>query len=169
MDDRPLILIGFMGSGKSTLGQRLADRLGWEFLDTDQRVEERDGRSIEQIFREDGEGKFRQIESEVVEALDGLSKTVVATGGGLFLRAGNRRRLNTLGHTIWLDVPFETCVERVGEGAGRPLWAAGEPLALRAFFDRRSASYALAETRVRVLGESADERSEEHTSELQSR
>ena len=146
-----------MGSGKSALGQRLADRLGWRFLDTDRLVEERDGRSIEQIFREDGEGKFRQIEAEVVEALDGLRKTVVATGGGLFLRAGNRRRLNSFGRTLWLDVPFETCVERVGEGTGRPLWPADDPLAFRALFDRRTASYALAETRLRVTRESADE------------
>ena len=157
MDDRPVFLIGFMGSGKSTVGRRLAVRLGWDFLDTDCLVQEREGCSIEQIFRDHGEARFRQIEAEVVADLVGLRKTVVATGGGLFLQAANRRRLKACGQTIWLDTPFDTCVARVGKGAGRPLWDPKDPVSFRVFFDRRAATYGLAETRLRVSTETADE------------
>jgi shikimate kinase len=157
LTDRPIFLVGFMGSGKSTVGAALAERLGWAFLDTDTRVEERAGRTIEAIFREDGEARFRELEDEVVAGLDGLHRAVVATGGGLFLRFANRRRLRGLGHSVWLDVPLETCVGRVGRGAGRPLWDLSDRVGLRALFDRRAAVYALAETRLRVSTESADE------------
>jgi len=157
VNDRPVFLIGFMGSGKSTAGRHLADRLGWNFLDTDKRIEEREGLSVEQIFHDQGEEKFRQMESELVAGMDGLTTTVVAAGGGLFLRAENRRRLKSLGRTIWLDIPFETCVSRVGQGAGRPLWRPEDPLVFRAMFERRAAIYALAEHRIRVATETADE------------
>jgi len=146
-----------MGSGKSTLGRLLAERLTWEYVDTDSLVEEAAGCEIERIFREQGEGRFRQIEESVVGKLDGLSRTVVATGGGLFLSFANRRRLNSTGHTVWLDVPFETCVQRVGEGQGRPLWDPGERVGFRAFFERRRALYALAQTPLKVASEAADE------------
>ena len=157
MNDRPVFLIGFMGSGKSTLGQQLADRLGWEFLDTDRLIEKREGLSVEQIFREQGEERFREIESELAASLAGRTKIVVATGGGLFLRAKNRSILKSCGSTVWIDVPFEICISRVGQGAGRPLWRPEDPLVFRAMFDRRAASYALAETRIRVASETADE------------
>ncbi len=157
LDDRPLFLIGFMGSGKSTLGCRLAQRLNWDFLDTDVLVEEAAGCEIEQIFRDHGEARFREIEEEVTRSLAGLTRTIVATGGGLFLSFANRRFLNFEGRTLWLDVPFETCVQRIGKGGGRPLWNAGERLGFRVFFERRRAIYALAQARLSVTTEAADE------------
>ena len=146
-----------MGSGKSALGRLLAGRLRWEFLDTDRLIEEREGRSIQRIFDEDGEARFRQIESEVLETLEGRRALVVAAGGGLFLDAGNRRRLKRFARTVWLDVPFEVCASRVGEGAGRPLWNSADPAARRRLFDLRAPVYALAEARLRAGARPADE------------
>jgi len=157
LDDRPLFLIGFMGSGKSTLGCRLSERLNWDFLDTDVLVEETAGCEIEQIFRDHGEARFREIEDGVARSLAGLTRTVVATGGGLFLSFANRRLLNSEGRTLWLDVPFETCIQRVGEGGGRPLWNPGKRLGFRALFERRRAIYALAQARLSITTEAADE------------
>ena len=157
MDDRPIFLVGFMGSGKSSLGRRLAERLGFSFHDTDERVERREGREIAPIFREEGEAYFRDVEFEVLRGLDGRRGAVVATGGGLFLGAAQRRWMKRRGRTVWLDVPLDVCAARVGEGAARPLWHPEDPIAFRALFDRRSAAYALAELRLRAGAESADE------------
>jgi len=155
--DRPIFLVGFMGSGKSTVARTLAARLGWEAIDTDRLVAEREGRSIERIFRESGEGAFRRLEWEALVSLDGRRRTVVATGGGLFLAALQRKWLHERGTTVWLDASFEACLRRVGSGAGRPLWTSGEdPLALRAMFERRRATYALAAVRVPADGSADD-------------
>jgi shikimate kinase len=123
-DDRPIFLVGFMGSGKSAVGQSLAARLNRDFVDTDQLVVEREGRSI-----------------------DGRD-LVVAAGGGLFLGWCQRRWLGEQGRTVWLDVPLDVARQRVGKGRTRPLWFGRDPLDLRAFFDKRRAVYALAELHV---------------------
>jgi shikimate kinase len=150
--DRPVFLIGFMGSGKTTVGRLVAERLGWDFLDTDDLVVEREGRSIEQIFSGSGEAGFRGAEWEAVQTLAGRRQCVVATGGGLFLEPRARRWLREQGSTVWLDVPFGECLRRVGPGAGRPLWAPegpeDDPSAFRSIFERRRAAYALAGVRV---------------------
>lgn len=150
MDSRPVFLVGFMGSGKSTLARGLAQRSGRRFLDTDEQVEQREGRSIQRIFDEDGEARFRRIEAGVLRELDGRTNLVVACGGGLFLQAAERRWMKRRGTTVWLDVPLEICSARVGEGGGRPLWMPTDPVDFRAFFERRRAAYALAEVRLRA-------------------
>jgi shikimate kinase len=148
-DGRPIFLIGFMGSGKTAVGRRVADRLGWEFLDTDELVVAREGRSIERIFNEAGEAAFRRAEWAVLRSLDGRQRCVVATGGGLFLDPRARSWLRVRGVTVWLDLPLEACRTRVGTGAGRPLWdPAGDPVAFRALFEKRRAAYALAAVRI---------------------
>lgn len=152
-NDRPVFLIGFMGSGKSAVGRLLADRLGRDFIDTDDLVVEREGRSIERIFREAGEAEFRRAEREALQALAGRRECVVATGGGLFLGFFERCWLREQGTTVWLDAPFSACLGRVSSGAGRPLWAAGkDPEAFRALFEKRRAAYALAAVRVDAAG-----------------
>lgn len=155
-DPRPIFLVGFMGSGKSTLARHLAQLLGWQVADTDERVELRCGRSIGQICNESGEDHFRRIEREVLLALEGQERSVVATGGGLFQAAEARRFMKSRGRTVWLDAPLEVCSRRVAAGPARPLWATADSHAFRAFFERRRAAYALAELRLDVADDDPD-------------
>ena len=156
-DDRAIYLIGPMGSGKTEVGRRLAEVLGWEFVDTDELVERREGRTVEAIFRESGEGYFREAEWQALRSLSGRRRLVVATGGGLFLGVDPRRFVREHGRSVWLDVGLDAARKRVGEGAGRPLWLPEDPLALRAFYDKRRAAYALAEARVDASTDDPDE------------
>jgi len=138
-----------MGSGKSTVGRLVADQLGREFLDIDDLIVEREGRSIEEIFRDAGELHFRQCEWQALQSLKGRRELVAATGGGLFLGAEQRHWLRRYGTTVWLDAPLEVCVGRVPPDSGRPLWRpVDDPLGFRALFEKRRASYALANIRV---------------------
>lgn len=152
IDDRPIFLVGFMASGKSTVGKALAQALGWRLLDTDDLVEEREQRSVERIFSESGPTFFRQAEAEVLRSLKDLRRAVVATGGGLFLGYESRRWMIDHGRTVWLDVPLEAARRRVEGGRsgrrGRPLWEGNDALALRALYEKRRAAYALAEVRI---------------------
>lgn len=145
---RVAFLVGFMGAGKSAVGRIVADRAGWSFADTDLRVEEALGRSVERIFRESGEGAFREAEWRALRELGAKERLVVATGGGLFLGVLQRSFMKEHGTIVWLDAPLERVRERVGQGPGRPLWSGGDPLAQRALFEKRRATYALADVRV---------------------
>ena len=152
MDPTRVFLTGFMGAGKSTVGRRLATVLDRPFFDTDELVEHGTGRTIDQIFREDGEGAFRAAEERALDDLESVGDAVVATGGGLFLGASQRRTMKRLGFVVWLDVSLAVALARVGTGDGRPLWLPDDPLAFRAWFDRRRATYALAHARVDADG-----------------
>jgi shikimate kinase len=151
-----VFLVGFMGCGKSRIGRRLADELDREFIDTDALVERREGRLIESIFRDDGEGRFREAEWQALRSLAGRPDAVVATGGGLFLGVPQRRFIREQGTSVWLDVSLDVARRRVGEGAGRPLWLQHDPLALRAMFEKRRVAYALADVRVDATASDAD-------------
>ena len=102
-----MFLVGFMASGKTTVGRLLAGRLGFSFADTDEHVEARSGRSIERIFAESGEGVFRRLEWEALQDLGGAEKSVIATGGGLFLGYVQRRFMIERGSTVWLDAGLD--------------------------------------------------------------
>jgi shikimate kinase/3-dehydroquinate synthase len=162
-----IVLVGFMAAGKTTVGRRLAERLGLPFVDADAMVEERAGTSIPAIFAARGETGFRALELEVVrELLDG-EDAVVALGGGAPESPATRAALRRA-TTVFLDVGFEEAMARLGDGAGRPMLAAEDPKAL---FVRRRALYrriagasvatngraaeAIAEDVVRVLPASA--------------
>lgn len=147
-EDRPVFLVGFMGSGKTVVGRALAALRGWSFSDLDGIVEAVAGRTIEAIFRESGEGTFRALEWEALAGLAERRRVVVATGGGTFAGSSHRSLIRATGRSVWLDVPLEIAADRVGDGAGRPLWSRGDPLALRIFYERRRAAYALADLRV---------------------
>lgn len=155
--ERPIFLVGFMGSGKSEIGARLAARLGWTFGDTDRRVEERAGLTVERIFAEWGEGRFREWEAEALAALRARRRAVVATGGGVFTCRAHRAAIRASGVSVWLDVSLDRVRRRIGDAAGRPLWRSEDPLALRAFFERRRATYALADRRVDAESEDVEE------------
>ena len=156
-DVRPIFLVGFMACGKSTVGGLLADALGWTFRDTDELVEQRERRSIAEIFRAEGEERFRAIEWSVLRSLAGLRRAVVACGGGLFLGHDRRRWLWRNGSTVWLDLPLAAVRARLA-GSGpevprRPLWSAPDPLSQRALYEKRRATYALADLRVDASAE----------------
>lgn len=98
-----IFLVGYMGCGKSTLGRRLARRLGVPFIDTDARVEEREGASVSDLFRYEGEQRFREIEREVLDAaIAGNDSAVISTGGGLPVWGDNMARMNAAGCTVYL-------------------------------------------------------------------
>lgn len=108
-----LILCGMPKSGKTTLGQRVAKKLGWQFVDTDQLLEAKHGCLCRELFVEHGEEAFRAWEAEQIAALDGLTKHVIATGGGALCREGHVEKLRLLGTLVYLKTPEEVLWERV--------------------------------------------------------
>ena len=144
----PIFLVGFMGVGKSTVGRALAERWGWDFEDTDDLVERAQGRSVEAIFKDAGEGRFREAEWSALCSLDGRKRLVVATGGGLYLGVAQRAFVRDHGLSCWLDASLSVVAGRVGEGVARPLWPSDDALSRRSFFERRRAVYALADLRI---------------------
>jgi shikimate kinase len=121
MPDR-LLLVGMMGAGKTTVGQLAATRLGWEFFDSDAQVLAATGRTVPEIFAEDGEPAFRAEESRVLaEAVAGSSPVVISVAGGAVLSEANRALLVGSGVVVWLRADPTTLGNRVGRGEGRPL------------------------------------------------
>lgn len=108
-----IFLIGYRGSGKTTVGRALADRLGWAFVDADVLLEERAGKSIARIFADDGEPAFRDWESRVLDDLATRDRHVLATGGGVVLRPANRALLQAGGFVAWLQISPELAWDRM--------------------------------------------------------
>jgi shikimate kinase len=141
-----IVLVGFMGAGKSTIGAIVARRLGYRFEDMDRRIEARTGRRIAEIFREDGEAAFRALELEEARTLASLPRCVVAAGGGAFAREDTRKALQQGAVTVWLRCAPETLLARVGHDPSRPL--AGNRDIMRALLAEREPSYSLADVAV---------------------
>ena len=142
-----IVLTGFMGTGKSAAGKVLAKRLGWEFIDTDDLITRRAGKDIPAIFRDEGDGGFRDREREAISSLAGRSALVISTGGGAVTNPGNLPRLRSLGPVILLRAVPETVLRRVGKGKNRPLLAGAQgPAArlerIRDLLERRKKAYA---------------------------
>ena len=123
-----IVLIGFMGSGKTVVGRLLADRLGYKFIDTDKIIEERIGKTISDIFNDEGEHYFREIESNIVKELSELSGHVISTGGGIVLNQDNLTCLKKGGLTVWLKASPESIHKRVVSESHRPLLNVKDPL-----------------------------------------
>ena len=137
-----IVLVGFMGAGKSTIGRLLADKLGLPFADSDPAIEQRAGRPIREIFAGDGEPAFRALEHEVIaELLDGPD-AVLALGGGAPEHAGTQARLKAA-EVVYLHVSYSDALRRVGGDIGRPLLAQPD---LEARYQRRLAVYAAVAT-----------------------
>ena len=117
----PLWLIGMMGSGKSVVGRVLAARTDRGFFDTDQMVEARAGRSIGEIFADEGERGFRSRESDAIAAAAASGDAVIATGGGAVLLPANVAAMRASGPVVWLQAGPSTLASRVGDGSSRPL------------------------------------------------
>jgi shikimate kinase len=147
-----IYLVGFMGSGKTTVGRLLADRLGWHFADNDDDIEARAGRTIPEIFDQFGEPEFRRIEHDAladrVHSISFGRPTVVALGGGVFAQPGNVDLVSQHGISIWLDCPLEMARKRVEQFTHRPL--ARDPEKFAALFEARREAYAKADYRVAV-------------------
>lgn len=145
-----IYLTGFMGTGKTTIGKMLADRLGWNFVDLDAEIEAAENDTIAHIFETRGEAEFRRIESEmlkkVVSGIERILPSVVALGGGTYAQAENARLIDGNGISIWLDCPVDVLHSRLDETESRPL--ARDEERFRRLYEERRAVYARATYRV---------------------
>jgi shikimate kinase len=133
-----IVLVGFMGAGKTTVGHLLAEHLGLPFVDSDLVIEQRSGRPVRQIFAEDGEPAFRALEHEVIAGLLDGPDLVLAVGGGAAEHPVTRERLATA-QVVYLEVGYDQAMARVGGDPGRPLLARPD---LAATYQRRLPIYA---------------------------
>ena len=149
--DRPIVLVGLMGAGKSTVGRRLAKRLGLPFVDTDTEIEEAAGATTAELFERYGETEFRDGERRLVSRLIDGTVRVIATGGGAFIDPATRQLLNERAITVWLDAPVEVLAERTGRRDTRPLLRGGDRSAkLARLSEQRQPMYAEAHIHVRT-------------------
>jgi shikimate kinase len=146
-----IVLVGFMGSGKSTVGQVVAGRLRWHFRDLDTVIEERARKSVARIFAEDGEERFRALELAAARESQALYEYVIAAGGGAFAQPETRAALATEGAvTVWLRCDMETLLARLPSDGSRPLARNRETI--RRLLEAREPSYRLADTIVDATG-----------------
>jgi shikimate kinase len=147
-----IYLVGFMASGKTTIGRLLAHELGWAFADLDEDIETEQGRSIAQIFDTEGEGAFRNIERAAIrKRVDEITRgkpMVVALGGGAFAQEINHSLLEENGVTIWLDCPFPKVCARVESATHRPL--ARDAGNFKQLYDDRRALYQKADHSISI-------------------
>ncbi len=149
--DRPIVLVGLMGVGKSTVGRRLAKRLGLQFVDSDAAIEDAAGLSPAEVFERYGEHDFRDGERRLVARLvdEGVVK-VIATGGGAYMDPRTRELLNGRAITIWLDAPVDILAERTSRRDTRAQLRTGDPKAvLERLSDERRSSYEQAHIHVK--------------------
>ena len=146
---RPLVLVGLMGVGKSTVGRRLANLLGREFVDADHEIEEAAQRSISEIFEEFGEQYFREGERRVIARLMAENSGVIATGGGAFVDPETRALILDEAIAIWIDCDVNILVERTSRRDTRPLLRQGDPKQiLTKLYEDRKPYYSQAQIRV---------------------
>ncbi|HEY9080944.1 shikimate kinase [Magnetovibrio sp.] len=139
---RPVVLIGLMGAGKSTVGRRLAKKLAVPFVDSDDEIKKAAGCSIEDIFKLFGEEEFRAGEKRVMERLLEEGPMVLATGGGVFMNPEVRARILQMGTAVWLKAGLEALAERTSRRGGRPLLQTSDPKAtLKKLIDERYPVY----------------------------
>jgi shikimate kinase len=145
-----IVLVGLMGAGKSTVGRRLAARLGLGFADSDEEIERAAGRSVSEIFQRFGESEFRDGERRVIARLVAGVPKVIATGGGAFMNENTRALILGKCISVWLDADIATLAERVSRRDTRPLVSGKNPHeVLRELAERRNPFYALAHIHVR--------------------
>lgn len=153
-----LILVGFMGTGKTAVGQAAAGALGFSYVDTDDLIEERAGKTITRIFAEDGEPRFRDIETQAIRSLESLERHVVATGGGCVLRDENWEAMRRAGMIVCLAATAEVIYERTHRDTHRPLLQTPDPLArIRTMLEERAPFYARADHTIDTSDLTVDE------------
>ena len=154
-----ILLVGFMGAGKSSVGPPLAQALGWRFVDVDDRIEEMEDATVSEIFQRRGETYFRAVESAVVSEVLGKDRVVIATGGGWAAQRGRLAALPSGSVSIWLQVSAAEAIDRVKDQPGRrPLLDAEDPLdEARKLLAVRSMEYAEADAEVDTDGRTLDD------------
>ncbi len=150
LDRRSVVLVGMMGVGKSSIGRRLAARLGVPFVDADAEIEKAAGMSISDIFARHGEADFRSGEARVIARLLEAGPQVLATGGGAFMNEGTRTTIKSKGVSIWLAAEFDVLMRRIAKRRNeRPMLQTDDPAAtLRQLIALREPTYALADVTV---------------------
>ena len=148
--DRPVVLVGLMGAGKSTVGRRLAKRLGLPFVDSDDEIEDAAGLSAAELFERYGDADFRDGERRLVARLIDGTVRVIATGGGAYVDPRTRELLNERAITVWLDAPVDILAERTGRRDTRPLLRNSDRAGtLERLSELRGPAYAEAHIRIR--------------------
>ncbi len=124
---KKIILIGFMGAGKTTVGKLLSREKGMQFVDTDERIVKEQGRAIPDLFAQEGEPYFRRLETDLLKLMqEDISPCVISAGGGMPVREENRRLLRELGCVIYLTAAKETILERIKNDGSRPMLKGGD-------------------------------------------
>lgn len=152
-----IILVGMMGTGKSTVGALLAAETGYELVDMDLAIERKAGSSIPEIFATYGEGYFRELESEVLREILQGEHLILATGGGCVLQPDNCREMLNKGWVVSLKADAESIISRVGEDPNRPLLAGGARERIIKLLEERRHAYDFAHCTVDTAGKSAAE------------
>ena len=144
-----LYLVGMMGVGKTTVGKLLAEEIGYRFVDTDEVIVKAAGKSINEIFTENGEAEFRQLESDVLAQVCAYTKLVIATGGGIVMQQHNWSYLHH-GLIVWLDVPVQIILQRLAEDDTRPLLQDDPESKLRSLLEQRQPMYSQADLHITI-------------------
>lgn len=145
----PVVVVGLMGAGKSSVGRRLAEKLMVPFVDADQEIEAAAGKSVSEIFADHGEAYFREGERKVIARLLGGGSQVLATGGGAFIDEETRARIQQQGVSVWLKAPLPLLMKRVMKRQGRPLLQAADPESvMRDLIEKRYPVYSFADVTV---------------------
>jgi shikimate kinase len=152
-----VVLVGFMGAGKSSVGRILAKRLGRCLVETDDMITAKEGRSIPEIFAERGEARFRALEEEALGLLALKRGDVIATGGGLPCREGRPAALKALGTVVWLSGDFDTLYERALRAGERPMLAGRSRQDAEALYRTREPFYRAADITVDTAGIGPDQ------------
>jgi shikimate kinase len=155
--DRTIVMVGLMGAGKTSIGKRLAQRLGLSFIDADHEIETAAGCTIEEIFERYGEAAFRDGERKIIQRLLERPPHVLATGGGAFIDPDTRARIKEAGISVWLKADLDVLVRRVSRRNNRPLLKRGEPRdVLARLMEQRYPIYAEADICIDTLDAPAE-------------
>lgn len=163
---RPVVLVGFMAAGKTTIGRLLAQRLGRSFIDTDHEIEAAFAMPIAEIFRLNGEALFRHAERNMILRLLEGQDQVIALGGGAFVDDSVRAIINKCATTVWLDAPFELIFSRLGGSNGRPLASGKSQSDLLHLWRERQKFYAQAHFHIRTSDAGPETAAEEILAQL---
>ena len=149
LGERPIVLVGLMGAGKTTVGRRVASLLSLPFVDSDAEIETVSTMTVPELFEAYGEPEFRALEARVIARLVQDGRRVIATGGGAYMNADTRALLAEKAVTVWLKADLDTLMERVGRRADRPLLKAADPRkVMQELMDMRYPVYAKADLTV---------------------
>lgn len=161
-NSKSVVLVGMMGSGKSSVGPIVAERLGLSYFDSDQNIEEEQGRSVSDIFAKDGERAFRVLEEQAIEALLGEAQCVISTGGGAVTSASTRALIEEKAVGVWLNASSTEILKRIGDDTCRPLLQVDDPKAvLDRLISERDAFYRGVDIHVETAGKSAQDVADE--------